>query len=442
MKRLISICLLSISLVACAPKAPPPPPQPTYLDHVVQYSGETMGVIAAWYTGSSANWPLIANANPQIQVKNIRIGNVIRIPENLVVKREPLTQEFLSKSGSSGNSQLAKSEAHEAMPATEPSADTQVTTITTADGSTITASGDVTLKEIEPPGKNPNEDLLTAVFMMDKDRVAAALAAGADPSYVKDGRAVLGWAAQNGDVSVVNALIEAKANLNHVDGVGHTPLMRAADTGQVEVLKALAKAGADLNVKEPHEGRTALFLAAASGHEAIVKALLEAGADPNILDSDGDSVVLIATQYGYAGVVKALAEGKAELNRSNIVYTPLSYAVEQSNKEMIEVLLNAGADPNAKTEGGRTPLIIAIDNPDIFQLLLDKKADPNLANGSGETPLMVAVQNGNTDAIERLIKAGANVNAKGSDGTSALTVANNMFKQDMVELLKKHGAVE
>lgn len=89
-----ALLLIATSLfaVACSGRSQPAPVvvEPKFLTHEVKYSGETLGVIAAWYTGKTANWPMIEAANPGLKPTRIRLGDLIQIPEELVVKSDPL----------------------------------------------------------------------------------------------------------------------------------------------------------------------------------------------------------------------------------------------------------------------------------------------------------------------------------------------------------------
>jgi hypothetical protein len=68
-----------------------------YLMHVVSYQGETLGLISKWYTGSSANWKRILNANPALKPTRMRIGDNIRIPRYLVRRHEALPAHAIPK---------------------------------------------------------------------------------------------------------------------------------------------------------------------------------------------------------------------------------------------------------------------------------------------------------------------------------------------------------
>ncbi len=79
---------------------------------------------------------------------------------------------------------------------------------------------------------------------------------------------------------------------------------------------------------------------------------------------------------------------------------------------------------------------------EITQILLQAKADPNITNERGETALFNAVANAPLEEVKVLIDAGADVNKKDDNGYSPLQFASNLFKTEVVDLLKQHGAVE
>lgn len=89
------VVFICIALTACPPKRPLPPPpsapaQPVYYYHTVKYPGETLSIIAGWYTGSVNNWRLLLDHNPGLDPRRIRLGQEIAIPEDFMVKRDPL----------------------------------------------------------------------------------------------------------------------------------------------------------------------------------------------------------------------------------------------------------------------------------------------------------------------------------------------------------------
>lgn len=287
-----------------------------------------------------------------------------------------------------------------------------------------------------------NKALYEAVLFQDVPKIKLLVGQGADPNYRENDRPLLAWASQSGNAEVVRALIDGKADVNSVDGIGHSPLLRAIDTQHTEIIKILLQAKADPNFKDK-EGKPALVYAVRSRKPEIAKLVIDAGADVKWVSPEGDSPALDVAQEGLpesAAMIKVLADAKAPLDASNIVYTPLYYAVDQGYKEIVKALLDGGADPNGKTQGGNLPIHEAVERVEILEMLLSKKADPNLANASGSTALIVAIENGYADAIPLLIKAGADVNKADGYGNTPLGVANNYSKTDIVEILKQHGA--
>ena len=212
----------------------------------------------------------------------------------------------------------------------------------------------------------------------------------------------------------------AAPRADEVEQEGYTPLMRAAQRGQAGVVRALLKKGAEVDA--PHlAGFTALMVAAEKGHLRVVRILLAAGADPN---------VRVYTSHG--GEV-----------------SPLTWAVLSGKKEIVEVLLKAGAqaDPPA-TEGG-TPLMwaVASSETDIVRMLLSAGANVNARMPNGYTALMSAAGKSEPEIAQILIAAGAEVNAKNNFGETALSIAakSGVGKEQieaLVSILKKAGAKE
>lgn len=69
-----------------------------YIYHTIKYSGETLGLISRWYTGSSDNWKKIQSANSNLNINAMKIGQTIRIPKNLVVNERSMPKSALPRS--------------------------------------------------------------------------------------------------------------------------------------------------------------------------------------------------------------------------------------------------------------------------------------------------------------------------------------------------------
>lgn len=129
----IWICLmLAVFLAIGCSKRPAGPQKPivNYINHTVRFEGETLGLIARWYTRSTESWKEILAHNPGLDVYRIRQGQVIRVPDFLVRRDSPMPQEFVlsahaasstSESGSVPTEQAKEPE--ESILAPTPSAD-------------------------------------------------------------------------------------------------------------------------------------------------------------------------------------------------------------------------------------------------------------------------------------------------------------------------------
>jgi ankyrin repeat protein len=138
----------------------------------------------------------------------------------------------------------------------------------------------------------------------------------------------------------------------------------AATNGHLESMKALLEAGAHVNDKD-EDGGTPLHWAAYKGHGECVTALLGAGADVNINDNYGLTPLHWAAYYGRGECVTALLEAGAYVNaKNNMGKTPLHFAACNRNGECVKTLLKAGAYVNAKDNRGKTPLDYAYDEND------------------------------------------------------------------------------
>jgi hypothetical protein len=74
-----------------------PPKKCPYLVHKIRWPGETLSVIAMWYTGNFRNWKAVAKANPELNPNRMFCGNELLIPADLLKTRKPLPKEFVSK---------------------------------------------------------------------------------------------------------------------------------------------------------------------------------------------------------------------------------------------------------------------------------------------------------------------------------------------------------
>ena len=95
MKRFI-VLLIAANLAGCSllQSNNDEKTQPQYFTHTVAYQGETLGLVVGWYTGKHGLWKEILKCNPGLDVQRMRVGQTVRIPETLIVRREKLPQRL------------------------------------------------------------------------------------------------------------------------------------------------------------------------------------------------------------------------------------------------------------------------------------------------------------------------------------------------------------
>ena len=238
-----------------------------------------------------------------------------------------------------------------------------------------------------------------------------------------------------------------------------TPLYYAAQCGFQDLVEHLvANDPKQVNAKG---GRnlTPLVAALAGGHFHTAKFLYDNGSQLNIGDDRGMTPLHSAAFYGKFEIVEILLKYKADtharitdgLERGQ---TPLHFASEGdfsrgpdiavSLSNIARLLLEHGADVNARTNDGSTSLHLAAmavpyDRVGVIRVLLKHGADVNARENGGSTPLHLAAQFGGLGAVEAirvLLEHGANVAAEDSNGYTALQGAHD---NEITKLLSEYG---
>jgi hypothetical protein len=138
-----------------------------------------------------------------------------------------------------------------------------------------------------------------------------------------------------------------------------------------------------------------LLDAARNGDTARVRELLRKGANANAKDRGGWTPLHWAAFWGHVDVAKLLLEHGADVNAKESVYdaTPLHVAAATGHADVARLLLEHGADVNAKYgDSDLTPLHVAAlyGHADVARLLLERGADPSIRDKHGRTPLDIA----------------------------------------------------
>ena len=364
------------------------------------------------------------------------------------------------------------------------------------------------------------------------------LEAGGDPNTANtvNGQTALMRAAASGDADGVGRLLDAGAKVNAREtAYGQTALMFAAADNRAEVIRVLARTGADIETASKVEdltsrsrydetgralpppppgaekdnppvdfsqrpkanvmgGLTALMFAARDGQMDAVRALLEAGADVNrVSPGDFSSPIVYATANANFDVAMYLLEQRANPNAANndgltplfatidIEYAPLSWAPVHlttgqrvGHLELMEALLQAGANPNARltrklfyrpsshdrswvrTEGA-TAFWRAAAAADLeaMKLLVAGGANPKVATDEGVTPLAAAAGIGwvpgefsqtsrdphaHLAAVEYCLELGLDVNAGDEEDQTPLHGAAWIGDHELIQFLVDKGA--
>lgn len=171
-----------------------------------------------------------------------------------------------------------------------------------------------------------------------------------------------------------------------------------------------------LTVTAVTQGESRVAEAAMKGERDSVRTLLKQGVDVNAPQGDGMTALHWAAYKDDLEMAQMLvyAGAKAAASLRINAMTPLFFACQNGNAGMVELLLKAGADPNAALKNGATPLMYGSRAGDaqVVRLLLDKGASPNTVEpGRGETALMFAAASNRAEAIQVLLSHGARATA-------------------------------
>ncbi|GFR77207.1 ankyrin repeat and FYVE domain-containing protein 1 [Elysia marginata] len=274
---------------------------------------------------------------------------------------------------------------------------------------------------------------------------------------------------------IAKVLLQHKADINVQDATGSTPLHNAIMSRNEDVFKTLLESGkVNLEIKNS-EGYTPLWVALQQqaespteeeagtselvyGQSSLAAQLIRAGASPDAVEPEsGNSLLHMAARNSYQAAAIFLAQHGAAVSLSNFKgETPLHVACETGLTDLVRVLLESGANPNAQTLRPSTSSVAALGMDDnnahvfqqtplhlalaqgyhsIVQIFLDVKAELskspggssgrilpnfNVKDSQGQTVLGLALWNHMLDMADQLIKGGANINEKNAEGMTLL----------------------
>ena len=257
--------------------------------------------------------------------------------------------------------------------------------------------------------------------------------------------------AEKGDAFAVKLFLAAGIDPNATDEEGNTAMMYAARARSAddlyaanekvsaararyaEIIKALLKAKADVNEKN-RGGGTALSWAAAWRNIDTVRVLLDNGADVEAINA----TFFDAAEDGQTDILRVLRDRGADVHKvgsgalRSAAGSGSGRVTDEQLSDTVRFLLDLGADVNASDKEGWTPLLLAAErgHPSVARILLDRGANVNAkcdCSGwldGGWTALMIAIIQRHDEVVRLLLDKGAEVNAKnGNTGETALMVA-------------------
>ncbi|KAK1246109.1 hypothetical protein MKX07_005178 [Trichoderma sp. CBMAI-0711] len=279
----------------------------------------------------------------------------------------------------------------------------------------------------------------------------------------KDGATPLHVVAEVGPREAVDILLShLKADLNLTDDFGQTALLIAIYNQNWDIAESLLEAGADVNA-DSRDGYTPLLGAVMGDHEHIVVKLLRRGADVHATDEDGYSSVHLAVSQKNSSILRQLLHAGADINAVVDSDTPLHIAVRHGRAEMVQVLLENGADTKPLNDLGFTALQYAVYRRDLEIVKEFVKHDKSSASDArkaalqtgeyGDTPLHTCCrwirswgdESRMCEILEELLSVAPDIDiihTINDEGLTPLDLARSRVDEnsDFVRLLMKRGA--
>ncbi len=185
-----------------------------------------------------------------------------------------------------------------------------------------------------------------------------------------------------------------------------------------------------------------LFQAVRNNDLAAIQSAIAKGADANVRDRRGATPLMLAAAYGTPDAMKLLLDAGADVNaKSSFDATALLWAAGDAAK--VRLLVERGANVNATSKLGRTPLIAAAAHDGasgVVRLLIEKGAGIQAADSLGLTPLHSASLANDLETVKLLVEKGADVNRADLSGGTALMNAASFGNLSAIDYLLARGA--
>lgn len=255
-----------------------------------------------------------------------------------------------------------------------------------------------------------------------------------------NGETPLFSAIKSDSTSTIDLLLRNKAKKDERDYLGNGVLHQCVRYDAKNAAMKLIQRGVDMNVKNL-AGKTALAQAAHAGRIAMVTLLLDNNADIDATDATGKTVLMDAIQSNNAELVSILLKRGANPQIQEI-YGRNAYheAALTGNVQLIKVVEKAGGNALSRDSQGITPLSLALNqSPEVVLAVLGN--NPRLMDSDSNTPIHIAIKNGASgQIITTLVKHGYPINARNSEGKTALYYAVERNNNEQVRILLENDA--
>lgn len=302
-----------------------------------------------------------------------------------------------------------------------------------------TLLGEIPDKDWNNTDKRTGHSALHHAVWIDKRKVTKLLTRMLDVRKRTDnsGEEPLHLAVERGNEELASILLKGSTpNLKRFDGLAALHL--AAEGDHTEIVTEMLQSGWDPNERDSTHGQTALHIASANGFHNTVAALLNKNADPSLEDQMQETAFSLAVFEGHKETAKLLSGRLSTLNS----YGLLESAVLLNDVRSLTILKDCGADIEAQSQFGRTPLHIAASNGKYDSIRALHKLGANLEAKTkfGETALHEAALNDQADSIRVLHELGADIEARNHPGDTPLHKAATWGKPNAIRALHELGA--
>jgi ankyrin repeat protein len=257
--------------------------------------------------------------------------------------------------------------------------------------------------------------------------------------------------------AVIVAIACCLSSINALPATPMAGLLSAISQGRMDALRS-ALESPRYRVITAQQRTTLLGHAIARDSAEAVQLLLNSGADPNgelSVAVGGEQVRLTPLAYAISNhcsiaLIKALTSAGATVNDPVSGLLPLNFSLSQGQWDVAAHLLDEGAPASgADALVGLTPLMeLAVSGKDplpeqvrsLVVRLVAQGADVNARTPRGTTPLSLAVAAGHAGIVELLLAQGADANARSASGELLIDVARRKARGDIVRLLQQYGA--